>query len=78
MAHGEGALNASVVAVGLVRAFQPAPPNPRSRLRPARPGCSVGFRDPGNTFVMAGTFGVGQLLTAVVLYLALERRHADG
>jgi len=28
-------------------------------------------------WAMAGTFGVGQLLTAVVLYLALERRDAD-
>lgn len=26
-------------------------------------------------WAMAGTFGVGQLLTAVILYLALERRH---
>jgi hypothetical protein len=32
-------------------------PNPRKRLRPAQPGCSVGFRDPGDAFVMAGTFG---------------------
>jgi hypothetical protein len=28
-------------------------------------------------WAMAGTFGVGQLLTAVVLYLALERHHVD-
>jgi len=28
-------------------------------------------------WAMAGTFGVGQLLTAAVLYLALERRYAD-
>lgn len=28
-------------------------------------------------WAMAGTFGVGQLLTAVVLYLALERRDDD-
>src|SRR4051812_33171663 len=27
-------------------------------------------------WAMAGTFGVGQLLTAAVLYLGLERRHA--
>src|SRR5262249_19741095 len=25
--------------------------------RPAHPGCSIGFQDPGNQFVMAGTFG---------------------
>src|SRR5262249_41296879 len=32
-------------------------PNPRSKIRPAQPGCSVGFRDPADQFVMAGTFG---------------------
>jgi hypothetical protein len=34
-----------------------AMPNPRVRMRPAQPGCSIGFRDPGDQFVMAGTFG---------------------
>jgi hypothetical protein len=33
-------------------------PNPRTRLRPAQPGCSVGFREPNDDFVMAGTFGL--------------------
>lgn len=32
-------------------------PNPRTRIRPAQPGCSVGFQDPNNQFTMAGTFG---------------------
>jgi hypothetical protein len=32
-------------------------PNPRTRFRPAQPGCSVGFRIPGDQFIMAGTFG---------------------
>lgn len=32
-------------------------PNPRIRRRPARPGGSVGFREPNDQFVMAGTFG---------------------
>jgi len=32
-------------------------PNPKLRLRPARPGCSIGFREPNNEFIMAGTFG---------------------
>ncbi len=33
-------------------------PNPRTRIRPARPGCSVGFQfPPPATLVMAGTFG---------------------
>ena len=32
-------------------------PNPRVKMRPAQPGCSVGFRIPGDQFVMTGTFG---------------------
>lgn len=32
-------------------------PDPRVRRRPAQPGCSVGFRAPGDEFTMAGTFG---------------------
>jgi len=32
-------------------------PNPRVRMRPARPGCSIGFRIAGDQFVMGGTFG---------------------
>jgi len=32
-------------------------PNPRIRMRPAQAGCSVGFRIPGDQFVMCGTFG---------------------
>ncbi|HEV7644577.1 MAG TPA: hypothetical protein VGO50_11585 [Pyrinomonadaceae bacterium] len=32
-------------------------PNPRRRMRPARPGSSVGFEIPDSTFVVAGTFG---------------------
>lgn len=32
-------------------------PNPRVRMRPALPGCSIGYRIPGDEFVMAGTFG---------------------
>ncbi len=31
--------------------------DPKTRLRPAQPGCSVGFREPNDAFVMAGTFG---------------------
>jgi hypothetical protein len=33
-------------------------PNPRLRIRPAQPGCSIGFREPNDAFVMAGTFGL--------------------
>jgi hypothetical protein len=32
-------------------------PNPKTRIRPAQPGCSIGFRDPQDQFIMAGTFG---------------------
>jgi len=34
-----------------------APPNPRTKMRPARPGSSIGFEDPNHGFTMAGTFG---------------------
>jgi hypothetical protein len=34
-----------------------AMPDPRTKIRPAQPGCSIGFQAPGNQFVMAGTFG---------------------
>jgi hypothetical protein len=53
-----------VEQVGLFRrlATKPQPalagiPNPKLKFRPAQPGCSVGFRDPQDQFVMAGTFG---------------------
>src|SRR5258705_4720085 len=49
---------------GTFRRFQTAAarrltgmPNPRTKMRPAHPGCSIGFQDPRNQFVMAGTFG---------------------
>jgi hypothetical protein len=32
-------------------------PNPRVRMRPAPAGCSIGFRIPGDEYVMCGTFG---------------------
>jgi hypothetical protein len=38
-------------------AFTTAMPNPKARKRPAQPGSSIGFQDPKNQFVMAGTFG---------------------
>jgi hypothetical protein len=34
-----------------------AVPNPRVKIRPAQPGCSIGFQDPAGQFLMAGTFG---------------------
>jgi hypothetical protein len=54
-------LPVDVEEVGLLRRFAaPAAAagiDPRVRMRPAQPGCSVGFADPSGKFVMAGTFG---------------------
>jgi len=51
-------LAVDVEETGLFRRLKaPTMPNPKTKIRPAQPGCSVGFRDPGNQFVMAGTFG---------------------
>jgi hypothetical protein len=51
-------LPTDIEEVGLFRCFgAPPTPNPRTRIRPAQPGCSVGFADPTGKFVMAGTFG---------------------
>ena len=59
-------LPVDVEETGLFRPFaarvkQPATKaatlNPRTEIRPAQPGCSVGFQDPTNQFTMAGTFG---------------------
>jgi hypothetical protein len=55
-------LPADVEEVGLFRRFAAAAPaapvpNPRTKIRPAQPGCSIGFADPAGQFVMAGTFG---------------------
>jgi hypothetical protein len=44
-------------ARGAAVAAAAAMPNPRTKTRPAQPGCSIGFKDPNNQFVMAGTFG---------------------
>src|SRR5208337_1291853 len=56
-------LPVDVEEVGQFRCFRAprigsvAIPDPRGKMRPALPGCSVGFADPNNEFVMAGTFG---------------------
>jgi hypothetical protein len=48
-----------VEQVGTFRRFMPPPPmpNPRTKIRPARPGCSIGFEDLRHQIIMAGTFG---------------------
>ena len=35
-----------------------AMPNPKTKFRPIQPGSSIGFADPNNGFIMAGTFGL--------------------
>jgi hypothetical protein len=55
-------LPTDVEEVGTFRRYEAAlplaaPPNPRTKIRPAPPGSSTGFRDPANQFTMAGTFG---------------------
>jgi hypothetical protein len=55
-----------VEQVGTFRRFMPPSsgtasattmPNPRKKIRPAQPGCSIGSKDPANLIIMAGTFG---------------------
>lgn len=48
-------LPVDVEETGTFRAL--AMPDPRQKIRPAQPGCSIGFADPAGQFVMAGTFG---------------------
>lgn len=55
-------LPTDIEEVGTFRRFEAAvpltaTPDPRSLLRPAPPGSSVGFQDPDGNFIMAGTFG---------------------
>jgi hypothetical protein len=50
-------LPVDVEETGLFRRFKTPMPNPKTRIRPAQPGCSIGFRDPADQFIMAGTFG---------------------
>jgi hypothetical protein len=42
---------------GLFRKHSVSMPNPKMKIRPAQPGCSVGYQDPNNQYSMAGTFG---------------------
>jgi hypothetical protein len=42
---------------GSAKAFDAQMPDPKARIRPAQPGCSIGFQDLGDPLVMAGTFG---------------------
>jgi hypothetical protein len=46
-----------VEEVGTFRRLKVSQPNPRVRMRPARPGCSIGYEDPDQQVIMAGTYG---------------------
>ena len=48
-------LPVDVEETGLFRRL--AMPDPKTKIRPAQPGCSVGYQDPNHQIVMAGTFG---------------------
>ena len=52
-------------------------PNPRTKIRPAQPGCSIGFEDPNHQFVMAGTFGALVKNGAAVYVLSNNHVLAD-
>ena len=53
------------------------PPNPRARMRPAMPGCSIGFRIAGDAFVMGGTFGALVRTSSQVYILSNNHVLAD-
>lgn len=64
---------------GRGRRRAPAPaseqvPDPRVHRRPAQPGCSVGYRVPGDATVMAGTFGALVRVTKGEVYI-LSNNH---
>jgi hypothetical protein len=54
-----------------------AMPNPRERMRPAVPGCSVGFRVAGDQFVVGGTFGALVKTSRAVYILSNNHVLAD-
>lgn len=77
-------LPVDVEETGLFRRFKSAMPNPKTKIRPAQPGCSVGYRDPADQYLMAGTFGAvvrdraGQYILSNNHVLADEGRLAAG
>ena len=52
-------------------------PNPRVKMRPALPGCSLGFRIAGDLFVMGGTFGALVKTSRAVYMLSNNHVLAD-
>lgn len=70
-----GGLPVDVEETGLFRRLKAAGkmPNPKTKIRPAQPGCSIGYRDPNNQVIMAGTFG-GVVKDGAGLYI-LSNNH---
>jgi len=68
-----------VVETGEFRAFAGSTAKVRSRLRPARPGCSIGFKFTGHdtNMVMAGTLGAVGSLTGRTVILSNNHVLAD-
>ena len=64
----------SIIPHAKKKAAAAAMPNPQGKFRPAQPGCSVGFREPSDAFIMAGTFGLVVKDTAGVHYV-LSNNH---
>jgi hypothetical protein len=64
-----------VIEAGRFRAYLPRVPAAQKRLRPARPGCSIGFRFPDAQAgeLMAGTFGA--VVTADGVSYILSNNH---
>jgi hypothetical protein len=50
-------LTTDIEEVGVFRPLAETVPDPKTKVRPARPGCSIGFKLPGSALKMAGTFG---------------------
>jgi len=70
-----GGVPTDVIETGRFRAFMPAAPAGQKRLRPARPGCSIGFRFPDERAgdLMAGTLGA--LVEADGIRFILSNNH---
>ncbi len=68
-----GRVPTDVVETGRFHAFPAVVPITQRRLRPAQPGCSIGFQDPANQFVMAGTFGA--LVKKRKAFMILSNNH---
>lgn len=70
-----GGVPTDVIETGRFRAFMPAAPAGQNRLRPARPGCSIGFRFPDERAgdLMAGTLGA--LVEADGIRFILSNNH---